>query len=139
MQRIMTGSPSRSTSMGRSDGDCSAGISLPEDGPDVETLLKNADARWTRPREKDATTSSSINAEMNRQVNERLRRRRACAGAGAHEFELYYSPGSNVGSCPGGLRGLAALAASGRGLTLRRALLRACRETGLNRADREWC
>jgi diguanylate cyclase (GGDEF)-like protein len=39
---------------------CSAGVSLfPQDGPDVETLLKNADVAMYAPRRPGATTSSS--------------------------------------------------------------------------------
>src|SRR5258706_129700 len=53
---------------------CSGGVSLyPQDGGDVETLLKNADAAMYRPKEKGRNNFQFYTVEMNLQANERLK------------------------------------------------------------------
>lgn len=52
---------------------CSAGVSIhPQDGPDVETLLKNADVAMYRAKERGRNTFQFFTSEMNELVNERL-------------------------------------------------------------------
>ncbi|HMH18442.1 MAG TPA: EAL domain-containing protein [Burkholderiales bacterium] len=79
---------------------CSAGISLyPQDGPDVDTLLKNADAAMYRAKEKGRNNVQFYTAEMNRQVNERLKIESSLRRAlERDELELYYQPRINVRS-----------------------------------------
>src|SRR3954462_10570650 len=52
---------------------CSAGISLyPQHGPDVDTLLKHADAAMYRAKEHGRNNFQFYTSEMNERVNERL-------------------------------------------------------------------
>jgi diguanylate cyclase (GGDEF)-like protein len=52
---------------------CSAGISIyPQDGRDVDTLLKNADAAMYRAKEHGRSNFQFYTSEMNERVNERL-------------------------------------------------------------------
>ena len=79
---------------------CSAGISVyPQDGPDVDTLLKNADAAMYQAKEKGRNNFQFYTVEMNRQVNERLQMETGLRRAlERDEFELYYQPRINVRS-----------------------------------------
>src|SRR5689334_12801704 len=71
---------------------CSAGISLyPQDGTDVDTLLKNADAAMYRAKEHGRNNFQFYTAEMNLLVNERLQLEAALRRAlERKEFLLHY-------------------------------------------------
>jgi diguanylate cyclase (GGDEF)-like protein len=119
----------------------SAGISLyPQDGPDVETLLKNADAAMYRAKEKGRNNFQFYTAEMNRQVNERLRMEGSLRRAlERNEFELYYQPRIDVGN--GALVGCEALLRWRHpelGLTLPERFIGLAEETGLIVPIGEW-
>jgi diguanylate cyclase (GGDEF)-like protein len=77
---------------------CSAGISLyPQDGPDVETLLKNADTAMYRAKAKGRNNFQFFTAEMNRIVNERFTLEHSLRRALERtEFRLYYQPRLNL-------------------------------------------
>jgi diguanylate cyclase (GGDEF)-like protein len=77
---------------------CSAGVSLfPQDGPDVETLLKNADVAMYRAKEAGRNNFQFFTTEMNELVNERLQLEASLRGAlERREFLLHYQQKVNL-------------------------------------------
>ncbi len=71
---------------------CSAGISLhPQDGPDVDTLLKNAEVAMYRAKEAGRNNFQFFTAEMNQLVNERVQMELSLRHAlERREFVLHY-------------------------------------------------
>ena len=71
---------------------CSAGISLyPQDGRDVDTLLKNADAAMYRAKEHGRSNFQFYTSEMNERVSERLALENALRRAlERNELALHY-------------------------------------------------
>jgi diguanylate cyclase (GGDEF)-like protein len=71
---------------------CSAGISLyPQDGRDVETLLRNADAAMYRAKEHGRSNFQFYTSEMNERVSDRLALENALRRAlERREFLLHY-------------------------------------------------
>jgi diguanylate cyclase (GGDEF)-like protein/PAS domain S-box-containing protein len=87
----------------------SAGIAVyPDDGIDLETLLKNADTALYRAKEASRNTYRFFNQEMNEEAVERLAMHSDLMHALDHEqFELYYQPQIEINS--GALIGVEAL------------------------------
>jgi diguanylate cyclase (GGDEF)-like protein len=71
---------------------CSAGISIyPQDGRDVDTLLKNADAAMYRAKDHGRSNFQFYTSEMNERVNERLALENALRRAlERNELALHY-------------------------------------------------
>jgi EAL domain-containing protein (putative c-di-GMP-specific phosphodiesterase class I) len=120
---------------------CSAGISLyPQDGPDVETLLRNADAAMYQAKDKGRNNFQFYTAEMNQQVNERLKMENGLRRAlERKELELYYQPRIDVRT--GAAVGCEALLRwhhPERGLLLPERFIALAEETGLIVPIGEW-
>jgi diguanylate cyclase (GGDEF)-like protein len=79
---------------------CSAGISIyPQDGRDVETLLKNADAAMYRAKEHGRSNFQFYTSEMNERVSERLSLENALRRAlERNELTLHYQQKTSLKS-----------------------------------------
>jgi diguanylate cyclase (GGDEF)-like protein len=88
---------------------CSGGISLyPQDGQDVDTLLKNADAAMYRAKEQGRNNCKFYTSEMNERVSERLSLENGLRRAlERKEFLLHYQQRADLRT--GGIVGAEAL------------------------------
>ncbi|MFO7568434.1 MAG: EAL domain-containing protein [Smithellaceae bacterium] len=87
----------------------SIGIAFyPDDGEDVETLLKNADAAMYKAKEVGKNTFRYYSSEMNKKAKERINLETKLRYAiKKNEFQLYYQPQYNIDN--GRLAGMEAL------------------------------
>lgn len=120
---------------------CSAGISIyPQDGQDVETLLKNADTAMYRAKDHGRNNFQFFTPEMNRLVSERLALEHSLHRAlDRDELMLLYQPKVDIRS--GVIVGAEALLRwqhPDRGLILPARFIPIAEETGLIMGIGEW-